>query len=820
MSDIRSSIVRVWDANGRVVGAGFLVGARHVITCEHVALRAATGRAGGPPRPGSGPSARPAPASAAPASAAPAPADPSPTEPVATGPVATGPVPADPIRTDPVPTAPVQIDFPFLDVPGPPLRARLRRLGSARLRGLDVMGLVLEEDPPAGAVPARLSMAESPWGRRFRTAGFPTGRDHGEYATGRVRDLVDGDWLQIEAEHRTGARVRQGYSGSPLWNDDLGAATGMVVAADREDRDRIAYAIPAALLVEAWSEVLQARSVPPCPYRGLSAFDEGSAAHFHGREDIVHRLVRRAEEFPVTALVSPSGTGKSSVLAAGVLPAVRANGSWLPLRMRPGRDPIASLSFAVANAMEAHPDAARWTKTPSEVVAALREQSFADLAHQLLQQSGRRRLLLVVDQFEELLTLCRDAAVRDGFIEIVAEAARRGGGAHRPVTVLLALRADREQEAVGRSKALGLLLGSNAVRLDPLNDEALRQALERPAAAHAVAFEPGLVDRILTDLRGRGGALPLLEFLLLLLWEQQEDRTLTWSAYHRLGGVGGALTRYADTMYDHLTGQEARSARRVLLQLVGLAEGSADTRRPLLEREVRPGDWALVQRLADERLLCLDRNEKGEEVAELVHESLAWNWDRLHLWITDADRRLKESDRRADRIGRRFSIGAGAANLLPPPMDAIMVGATFARMGQQMAKAYDVEISWQVLRTAGIAMAEGIAAVAGAMWGGTALLKAVPTMSVWVALLIQPPLVAAIAYSVATTWKYYFHVVCAGGRGPDNAELREFVTIALRGRLHQARTKSPSSTAKWRSAPGPARTPRPDESPRPEDPET
>jgi len=135
---------------------------------------------------------------------------------------------------------------------------------------------------------------------------------------------------------------------------------------------------------------------------------------------------------------------------------------------------------------------------------------------------------------------------------------------------------------------------------------------------------------------------------------------------------------------------------------------------------VRPGDWSVVQRLADARLLSLDQNEGGETFAELVHESLSWSWARLHEWIAEAEEKLRRSDEEADRIAMRFSLGAGAANLLPPPLDTMAVASTLALMGRRMAKAY---------------------------------------------------------------------VVSAGGCGPDNAGLREFIRLTLSNRIRQVKAK-------------------------------
>jgi uncharacterized protein (DUF697 family) len=738
MGSISSSVVRVRDATGSAVGAGFLVDQRHIVTCAHVVRRALD---------------------------------------IAQDEEISG-------------ERHVTVEFPFLRSGPISMQTTVQRLPDASAEPRDIAGLSLDGQPPEDADPVRLVTAHPLWGHPFRVVGFPSGyQERGQWASGYLRELVGGDWLQIEGDRNGGARVRQGFSGAPVWDEHLMGTAGMVVAADREDRDRVAYMIPASSLVQGWSEVLAAQSIPPCPYRGLRAFSEDTAEDFYGRDADVQTVLAAAQHKAFTTMSGPSGCGKSSLLAAGVVPAIREAGSWLAVQMRPGADPFTSLAQAISGALEASPAAGQWVKTPTEVLAMLPKQSFQDFAAELLRQAQRERLLLVVDQFEELCTLVRDTAKRDDFVRLLMEIARGTGGVRRHVTGLVAIRADYEARVRAESPALERLLTSNIVRVPPMGPTGLREAIVRPAERAGVSFEEGLPERIIKDFQNQPNALPMLQVLLMLLWETQQERTLAVEAYLQLGGVEQALTDYANRVYDSLTHDDQTRARRVLLQLVGLAEGSPQTRRPLLEKDVRPGDWAVVQRLADQRLLSMDHNQRGETFAELVHESLSWSWERLHEWIIEAEQKLRRSDEEADRIARRFSLGAGAANLLPPPLDTMAVASTLALMGRRMAKAYGVKINREVFRTAGISMAQGVLAPISASWGGTELLKAVPGMSVWVGLLVQPPIVAAITYAAAETWKYYFHVVSAGGRGPDNAGLREFIRLTLSNRIRQVKAK-------------------------------
>jgi uncharacterized protein (DUF697 family)/energy-coupling factor transporter ATP-binding protein EcfA2 len=730
---LKPSIVRIWGPDNAVIGAGFLVSANHVLTAAHVARRARQD------------------------------------------------------STDPL--GHVTVDFPLISRPGPPMRARVVFVGTVEAPDVDVAGLVLEGDPPDGVKPVHLVTAESVWGHRFRAHGFPSGRDRGEWASGRLLDAVEGGWIMIAGDKSSGVRVRPGYSGAPVWDDVLNATTGMVVAADKEDKDRIAYVLPASILVDAWSEVLTARAIPPSPYRGLYSFDETSGGEFYGREACVADVAGQLERRPIVALVSPSGSGKSSLIGAGVVPLLKSRGRWLVVRARPSKDPFEHLTTAIANAMASVQHAPAWSLSPHELQRLLKARRLREVLQDLLDVSGCQHLLLVIDQMEELYTLCRDESVRENFVAALTDTAGAHRGPFGRVSVLLALRSDFEPDARATAH-LGKLLAQAVVRLPFMTDEELRRVVEAPATALEVSFEAGLVERILTDFRHQPGALPLLQFLLMLLWEEQVNSTMTLAAYDQIGGVAGSLSKYADSVYADLGEDDQPAARRVLLQLVGLTEGDGDTRKPLSEREVRSGDWEMVRDLALQRLLVLDSTPEGEEIAELAHESLARGWAALRLWIEEAKLRLETSDAAADLIIRKYALRSGVLNLLPFPLDTIAVAAAFARMGQQMARAYDAKLSGDVLRTSGIAMAEGIAATAGGVYAGGRLLKMVPGMSVWVGLLVQPPLIAATAYAVGGTWKYFFHVVTAGGKGPDGAKLREVVSVNFRNQLRHAREQS------------------------------
>jgi hypothetical protein len=235
---LHPAVVRLHDEHGRVTGAGFLAGKREILTCAHVVTRTL----------GLPDGVRP---------------------------------PADAqVRLDFPLIAPKQIVTATVAVWHPP---------AADSNG-DVAGLKLTGAPPAGARAARLLMADELWGHEFRTFGFPMGHDDGVWGSGRLLAHQATGWIQMEDVKQTGYRVELGFSGAPVWDDQLDGVVGITVAAERRPEVRTAYLIPAGVLVAAWP-ALTPWTIPPCPYRGLSAFREQDAALFFGREELSDQLV-------------------------------------------------------------------------------------------------------------------------------------------------------------------------------------------------------------------------------------------------------------------------------------------------------------------------------------------------------------------------------------------------------------------------------------------------------------------------------------------------------------------------------------------------
>jgi WD40 repeat protein/tRNA A-37 threonylcarbamoyl transferase component Bud32 len=366
-----------------------------------------------------------------------------------------------------------------------------------------------------------------------------------------------------------------------------------------------------------------------CPFKGLASFEPVDADYFFGRERLVAELVARLVGAGFLGIVGPSGSGKSSVLRAGLLPALAGgvlpgSGSWRRLLLRPGERPLEELRRVLVSG----------AKDP--------------LAEALDALPRNARLLLAVDQLEELFTACRSDAERAAFADTLARAA---ADPERRAVVVVALRAD----FYGRFAAypgLAKLLGANHVLVGPMQASELRRAVELPAGRVGLRVEPELSDALVDDVEGEPGALPLLSTALLELWQKRQDNVLTLAAYSESGGVHGAVARLAEGTYARIPDGRKQLVRAIMLRLVGEAEGEGGApvrrRAPLAELDLeRNEDVAdVLATLADSRLVTV-----SEGNVEVAHEALLSEWPRLREWI--------EEDTEGRRLRRHITQAAG-----------------------------------------------------------------------------------------------------------------------------------------------------------------
>ena len=356
-----------------------------------------------------------------------------------------------------------------------------------------------------------------------------------------------------------------------------------------------------------------AEGEPICPYKGLASFDAADADYFFGRERLVADIVARLVGATFVGLVGPSGSGKSSTLRAGLLPALAqgvlpGSESWRQIVLRPG------------------------------------EHTVADLRRVLESAEPEERLVLALDQFEELFTTHR-AEERVAYMDALADAAEREGGR---LVIVLAVRADYYGACAAHPR-LARLLGETHVLVGPMQPQELARAIAEPARKAGLAVDRDLVTKLVDDVAGQPGALPLLSTALLELWQHRDGRRMRLAAYERTGGVDGAVARLAEQAYGSLSEDEQGVARRILIRLAGSEEGDAVVRRRVALEEI---DTARDERaarvlevLAASRLVTV-----GDGTAEVAHEALLREWPRLRGWL--------EEDTEGRRLHRHITLAA------------------------------------------------------------------------------------------------------------------------------------------------------------------
>lgn len=580
-----ASSVRFLTASGGVVGTGFLVAERSVLSCAHVVSAA---------------------------------------------------LEVSENSTD-FPKDSVHLDFPLV-ARGQVLSAHVALWQPPQSdNGGDIALLYLDSDPPLGTRSVQLVMAEDLWEHSFRAFGFPDYHDEGMWAFGKMRGRQAVGWVQIEGVIAEGVRVQQGFSGGAVWDEQLDGVAGMVVAADRDAPMKVAYMIPTDVLFKAWPQLAQA-TIPMCPYRGLFAFQEKDAPFFFGREAFTAQLVEVVHQKPLSAIIGASGSGKSSVVFAGLLPRLRKEGNWLIANFRPGNRPFHSLAASLVSLLAPQKSDVDQLSESGKLAERLLQGDFTVQAvvERLMQKDPDTALLLVIDQFEELYTLCREAEVRQRFLDaLLAASSTPSDGRPANFHLVITLRADFFGQALSYRSLADALQYADLI-LGPMTTEELQSAIDQPARQLNVSIEDGLTERILNDVSNQPGNLPLLEFALTTLWAKQSNRRLTHAAYNEIGGVERALADHAEEVYGKLKESEQQRAERIFVQLIRPGEGTGATRRIANRAEIGEDSWDLVVRLSNARLVVSGRDKaSGEETVEIVHEALIRGWKRLREWIEE-----------------------------------------------------------------------------------------------------------------------------------------------------------------------------------------
>ncbi len=430
---------------------------------------------------------------------------------------------------------------------------------------------------------------------------------------------------------------------------------GSVVDQDLESLD--ADTLAALGLTEDFVATQLTDFKPENPYKGLRAFQEADADDFFGRESLVDQLLERmkgeGQEARFISVVGPSGSGKSSVVKAGVLPRLRrgavvGSGEWFIVEMIPGAHPMEELEAALLR-IAVNPPASLLEQLEHDERGLVRALKRVLPAH--TETAAGSELVLMIDQFEEIFTLVENEPARTLFLNSLLTAVNEPDSRLR---VIVTLRADFYDRPL-RYPAFGNLVRDCTEVVLPLSVEELERAITEPAQRVGLQLEAGLTTAIVADVAEQPSALPLLQYALTELYERRDGRWLTLNDYHVIGGVTGALARRADEIYSELDATEQTIAEQVFLRLVTLGEGSEDTRRRVLLSELLSlqRDEDAIQKVVDTfakyRLLTFDRDPiTRTPTIEVAHEALIRQWQKLRDWL--------ETNRESLRLQRRLAV--------------------------------------------------------------------------------------------------------------------------------------------------------------------
>jgi WD40 repeat protein len=617
-----AAVARFVKQDGSVAGTGWLVDAQHVITCAHVVTDAL----------------------------------------------------GLPEETGQRPTAELKLDLPqarLFEVPASVVAWHPVLSGAAREQALhgrsDIAVLRLTSAVSADIPP--LVLEERPIRREQMVHSYGFRQRQGVHADGRVLGPVASGWLEVDGIATSGFFIEPGFSGAPVWirNDENSPPTviGMAVADCGDPARKVGFVLPQRTLAVAWPPLAR-------PYRGLSAFEEHHEPYFFGRDikvaELYWKLTGREppwlgsipgnevgalkrhppQRSPLAVVIGRSGSGKSSLIMAGLLPRLRKDRStrWRPIAFRPGypnRDPFVNLAAAIINGDE-----------QASVLAGKLAAGSGALLDELRSRLAGSTPVLIADQFEELFTGSADPDRSSQFISALlatcddTEAIPFG-------RVVLAVRHDFLAFLEGQAELLERMRDS-LVMLGGLGVGEVGDAIRRPATTLFVDYEGQVVDELVTRMASRPDALPLLQFALESLWsrlrwnEQTQRGLITRDAFAAIAsttdqpsGIEGTLVQHAERMFEQLPKLQQREAPGLFSELVWLAEPGRegeDTRRTRRQSELTVTRWKLALKLSDRDHRLLTMGVDGgtnEPTVEIVHESLIRTWPRLTAWL-DEDR--------------------------------------------------------------------------------------------------------------------------------------------------------------------------------------
>ncbi len=374
-----------------------------------------------------------------------------------------------------------------------------------------------------------------------------------------------------------------------------------------------------------------------CPYIGLDSFQDTDGFRFYGRDGLIQELLNQVLVNRLIATVGPSGSGKSSVVMAGLIPklkegALPGSDTWHYYQpIVPGSAPLAHLANLLRP--KESEDVPLWT---IDTIEMLREDTH-HLA-KMVSEFNDTPAVLVIDQFEETFTLCHDEDEREAFLENILNLVQTRELRHM---VILTMRIDYESH-LNRVPLFQAIFQQGEIRVTGMNAAELRDAIEKPAQSVGLKFDDELIDTIIREILGEPAALPLLQFALLKLWDNRERNRITWEAYRRVGGVMKALENTAEEIYDAMLPEEQIATKRIMMRLVKPSQGLEVTRARINRRSLYQSGEAtdridrVLEKWIDAHLVHVVRGEtKEDDQLEVAHEALVRNWPRLVDWLDE-----------------------------------------------------------------------------------------------------------------------------------------------------------------------------------------
>lgn len=410
--------------------------------------------------------------------------------------------------------------------------------------------------------------------------------------------------------------------------------------------------------------------VLPNPYRGLSAFREEDEAYFFGREAYTTKILNAMRQSPFTAILGASGSGKSSIVYAGIIPHLRrgeyfqdgretrdfpswegsGEGKCLIIPFRPGEHPFKAISVALLPFLEPELGEVDRLVEINKLTDALQvgQLSISDLLERILTKHSASHILLFIDQFEEIFSLCDATKERQSFLDKLLEC--QGHSKGRKLSIVITLRSDFLGHCNSHPE-LSHLIAENEIIIPAMNEKELRRAIADPANIAGQPLSEEVVDLLIAQSAGREGALPLLEFALTRIWEGMTNGVEPAETLKQIGGVGGALANKAQDLFDSLDEAEQQIARRTFLAMIRLGEGTKDTRRIINISDI------VAHRDEPEQVRCVLNHfvhpgarliTLASDSVEITHEALFDHWDALKSWLDISRDDLRFHRRLAD----------------------------------------------------------------------------------------------------------------------------------------------------------------------------